>query len=301
MTSSIAATVASSDHYVLGEGPFWDGTRDRLLWVDIARGTVIAGRLDHDRSIRATEQFTLPETVGAVAPARDGTLLVAGAERLYRRALDGGLQAGPRLLPAGRQRRLNDGKPDPTGAFVVGSLSLGGQSSNETLMRVDGDGRVRVLDDDLTLSNGLAWTADGRILYSVDTLSQTVYARNFDPFTGEVGMRRTVVRLELGFPDGMCLDAEEHLWVAVWGQGEVHRYSPHGELEQIVTVPAPHVSSVAFAGPMLETLVITTAREGLSTGQLAARPLSGHLFTTEPGVLGLPQPQWDGTFTPENE
>jgi sugar lactone lactonase YvrE len=110
----------------------------------------------------------------------------------------------------------------------VGSLCLTGASSAETLAVVDSDGRVTELDDDLTLSNGLAWTADGTLLYSVDTLRQCVYRRAYDPQTGTAAQRTVFLKLRVGFPDGICLDAEEHLWVAVSGLGQVRRYTPAG-------------------------------------------------------------------------
>jgi sugar lactone lactonase YvrE len=294
MPTVTTARPANAETCELGEGPVWDAARNRLLWVDIRRGLVLVGELRDGDEIKIVERVTFGETVGAVAVSESGDWLVAGAEELLIRTSEGTVTRGPRLLPASSGRRLNDGRPDPAGRFVVGSLSLGGASHTEVLVRIDEDGDIRSLDDDLTLSNGLAWTADGTRMYSIDTLRRVVFARSYEPDTGGVGARTEFLRFEGGFPDGMCLDAEEHLWIAMWGLGRVHRYSPDGELVAIVEVPAPHTSSVAFAGPDLDLLVITTATQELTETQVAEFPESGRLFITRPGVRGLPQTPWNG-------
>jgi sugar lactone lactonase YvrE len=134
-------------------------------------------------------------------------------------------------------------------------------------------------------------------MYSIDTLRQTVFVRDYDPQTGTAGPREPFLTVDEGYPDGMCLDVDEHLWIAMWGLGQVHRYSPAGGLVSVIEVPAPHVSSVAFAGPGLDTLVITTATQDLTDEQLARFPDSGRLFTASPGVAGLPQALWSGSHT----
>lgn len=290
------ARAATCQSYDLAEGPFWDPVREQVLWVDIRRGQVLAGSLRPSGAINVTQTVGFPGTVGAVAPTADGDWLVAGADRLFMRTADGEVVPGPRLLPASSGRRLNDGKPDPAGRYVVGSLCLNGPSSAEMLAVVDFDGTVTEIDSDLTMSNGLAWTPDGALLYSVDTLRRRVYRRAYDPRTGTAAPRSVFIELDDGLPDGICLDAAEHLWVAVWGLGQVCRYTPDGQLDVIVRVPAPHTSSVTFAGPDLGTLVITTATQDLTERHLAEYPLSGRLFTFEPGVRGFPQTLWSGRW-----
>ena len=166
------------------------------------------------------------------------------------------------------------------------------------LVRLDADGRLAVLDDDLTLSNGLAWSSDGRRMFSVDTLARTVSVRDYDVGSGAVGPRRVHLRLEDGFPDGIAMDAADHLWVAVWGGGEVRRYAPDGALAGRVATGAPHTSSVAFAGDDLRLLVITTATSELSREQLRAHPDSGRMFTARVDVPGLPVAPWQGLGGP---
>jgi sugar lactone lactonase YvrE len=135
-------------------------------------------------------------------------------------------------------------------------------------------------------------------MFSVDTLRRTVSVRDYDPGSGAVGPRRVHLRLEDGFPDGIAMDADEHLWVAVWGGGEVRRYAPDGRLAGRVVTGAPHTSSVAFAGDDLRTLVITTATSELADDQLAAHPDSGRLFCARAGVPGLPVAPWQGLGGP---
>jgi len=291
----LTAVVATSLVHTLGEGPVWDAVSDRVVWVDITAGHVFAGELSHDRSIKIVDRTSFHGTVGAVAIGVDGEWLVAAGERVLIRRQNGGIELGPRIIPSGDRRRLNDGKVDPSGRFVVGTLHLDSDgSTTETLSIVDRDRSVRNLDADLTLSNGLGWTIDGSRMYSVDTLRRRISVRDYDAETGSAGPRSTFVQLEEGYPDGLTLDADDHVWVAIWGAGEVHRYSPTGELVTVVEVPAPHTSSVAFAGPLLDTLVITTATQGLDHEALAAFPDSGRVFTVIPGPVGVPQPRWAG-------
>jgi sugar lactone lactonase YvrE len=282
--------IATGISHHLGEGPTWDPIRGRILWVDITAGAVYSGRFAHGGAIDVDERIAFPDTAGAVAVSATGEWLVAGTHRLYTRSVEGEITAGPPLVDQ-PERRLNDGKPDPRGRFVVGTKGPGG----EMLLRVDADGTATVLDDDLTLSNGLAWTGDGRTLYSIDTLSRRIHVRDYDPTTGKAGARRAFLEIAAGYPDGMTIDSEDHLWIAVWGEGCVIRVSPNGDIVGKLEFPAPHVSCATFAGPDLDTLVITTATEGMSPEDLAAHPLSGRLFTVRTGHRGIHPNLWAGT------
>ncbi|MEV0899989.1 SMP-30/gluconolactonase/LRE family protein [Actinoplanes sp. NPDC049802] len=289
MTTHFTARPATTDGYHLGEGPLWDPGRQRLLWVDITAGAVHEGRLDTATGeIAHTRARTFDSTVGAVAVAADGGLLVAERHTLVHVDDRTGTRTPlARLLPADRHSRLNDGAVDPAGRFLVGSLAQDDRTGEELLLRQDGT----VLDDDLRLSNGLAWSPDGSRLYSIDTLPGTVWTRDYDPATGATGPRRRAFTLH--HPDGMCADADGNLWIALWGGGRVERRTPDGDLLAVVTVDAPHTSSVTFAGPGLNTLVITTARQDLSPADLARHPHSGRLFTARVDAVGLPTTYWN--------
>lgn len=290
----ITPAPATTEVFALAEGPLWDAARDRLLWVDILAGEVLEGRLD-GLGIAVTARHRFEGTVGAVAVAPDGTLLVAAQEHLVVQRPDGSRRDGPRVVPPGEGRRTNDGGTDPAGRFLVGTLRLDGPSDREVLVRLEPDGSLTRLDADLTLSNGLAWSPDGRLLYSVDTLRRTVFVRDHDPGSGDVGERRVHLVLDDGHPDGIAADAEDHLWIAVHGAGEVRRHRRDGAVVARLRLPAPHTTSVAFAGEDLRTLVVTTASGELSDDQRRAYPESGRLFTCRVDVPGVPVAPWSGS------
>jgi sugar lactone lactonase YvrE len=265
-----------------------------VLWVDINAGSVYAGRLQ-DGVVTPDREMRFNETVGAVVCDAAGRLLVAGARRVY--VIDGESRAviHATLVPEDRSSRLNDGACDPAGRFVVGSMALDARTGEECLYRLELDGTVAVLDRDLTISNGLAWSPAGDVMYSTDTIPGVVWSRPYDAATGQWGERSAVIRLDqAGWPDGLCTDIDGNLWVAIWGGGEVRCYTPAGERLATVSVPAPHTTSVAFAGPGRDTLLITTATDQLSAAQLDEFPLSGRLFTARVGAVGLPVTPWSG-------
>lgn len=280
------ATPATDRVFRLAEGPVWDDRTQRLLWVDILAGKVLIGRLDPDDRITIHEELAFEAMVGAVALTNGDGLLVAAQNRLVRVWPDGDRRAGPALFED-PGRRFNDGKPDPAGRFLVGTMRLSGSSATEELLRVEG-AKVEVIDADITLSNGLAWTVDGSRMYSVDTGTRVIRARAYDPVTGRVGQWWPFAMLTAGHPDGVCIDAEDHLWVAVWGEGAVLRFAPDGAVVDRLEVAAPYTSSVAFAGPDLDVLVVTTASDDHAVLEIADHPHSGRLFTARPGVRGVP-------------
>jgi sugar lactone lactonase YvrE len=273
------AHVAAPEVHTLAEGPLWDGPRNRLLWVDIKAGAVHIGALDGDRVVR-TDSLVVGGTAGAVVSGRTGELLVAGTETLLVVGAEGEVTPGPRVLPAGSGRRLNDGACDPDGVFLVGSMAFDERPGGEVLVRVTADRTVTIIDDGLSLSNGLAWSPDGSLFYSIDTTPKVIYVRSDD------GPRREFLRPEVA-PDGMCADAEGYLWVACYGAAEVRRYAPDGTQTGVVEVGAPNVTCPAFVGPKLDRLLITTAR---SDGD----PDSGRLFLADVGAVGLPVTPWAG-------
>lgn len=293
----LRARAASPTVHALAEGPWWDAAGERLVWVDIEAGTVHEGRLAGDR-VTATRSSHVDRQVGAAVPSTDGRILVAGRSRLWVLEPDGSRTAGPEVLPADAERRLNDGSCDPAGRFLVGSLSLGDRTDTEILCRLEDDGTLTTLDDDLALSNGLGWSPDGGTLYSVDTLPGAVHARDYDVVTGRTGTRRDHLHVTDGYPDGLCVDAEGNLWIAIFGAGEVRCFSPSGALLHTVEVDAPHTTSAAFVGPDLDTLVITSGRVEMSEAEHAAHPESGSLFLADVGVRGLVRTPWNGRGIP---
>jgi len=282
------AKPASEKRYELAEGPYWDAPRNRLLWVDILRGLVLEGSLEGDR-VKVSGEHRFGEMVGAVVAADDGSLLVAGQERLVVIEPDGTRTPGPRIIAEGVDARNNDGATDPSGRFLIGTLSLGREANRECLYRAESDGSLFAIDTDLGLSNGLAWSPDGRTFYSVDTLAGIVWKRDYsDP----LGARERFLSIEGGYPDGICTDAEANLWVAVWGAAEVRKFSPQGKQMAVVHTSAPHTSSVAFVGERLDRLLITSARQDLDQQLLDSFPDSGSLFLADVDAVGVPTTPW---------
>ncbi|MET0929235.1 MAG: SMP-30/gluconolactonase/LRE family protein [Aeromicrobium sp.] len=280
--------------FTLAEGPVWDAARERILWVDIIEGTVLVGRLSGD-GIEIEAEHDFETYVGTTVPATDGSLLVAGTRTLTRLDPDGTRRTSAPEPSVGPRDRFNDGICDAQGRLLIGTLSLPKDHRDQRLLQVDGSS-VRVLEDDLGLANGMAFSPDDSLLYTVDSVPGRVWVRSYDHATGAPGERELLIDLPDVTPDGMCVDAEGHLWIAIWGGGQVRRYSPAGDLVDVIELPAPHVTSVAFVGPALDRLVVTTARSELSDTQLGAHPLSGALFLTRPGVSGLPTHPWNGTL-----
>lgn len=296
MTDQSASVVtATSDSYFLAEGPLWDPIRERVWWVDVLEGQVHCAKLQPDGTLHLESTLQAPDTAGALALAADGKILVAGRHRVWMRDAEGEFLPGPRLLPEGSSRMLNDGAVDPFGRFVVGSLDQNEERGVDSLQRIEANGELTCIDADLSLSNGLDWSVDGSTFYSVDTLTGRVFRRRYGP--SDMSSREVFVSIADGYPDGLCVDADDHVWVAIWGTGEVRRFDPQGKHVHTISVPAPHASSVAFIGVELETMLITTAREDLDPEQLAGFPDSGRLFTVDCGVRGKVSRLWGG-FAP---
>jgi len=256
-------------------------TSGELAWVDIRRGEV--HRLE--RSAGTHRVAVLGEPVGAVVETGDGLLLGACRSGLRMVGSDAGSSPLVVPLPAGAaDLRMNDGKADPAGRFVGGTMSTHSPPRPHAgaLWSFGSDGPVELVGA-TTISNGLAWSGDESTMFYIDTPTHRVDAFDYDVATGRVSGRRTVVTIEAddGDPDGMCIDVDGGLWVALWGGAAVHRYVG-GRLDAIVEVPTPYVTCPAFAGPDLDELVITTASEPFGAPTRGA----GDVYVVRPGVTG---------------
>jgi sugar lactone lactonase YvrE len=288
------AWVATTRRHVLAEGPVWWAEKSEIIWIDVEEGQVFTGRLTGE-VIEPAQEFEFAGRVGAAVPGDDGSLLVAKHDRLVVVDIRGHRSEGPAIIPPGVDSRSNDGKCDPRGRFLIGTLALDDRHGQEFLLRWELDGSLTTLDSNLTLSNGLAWSPDGALLYSTDTVPGVIWERDYDAETGSSGPRRQYLHIDDGYPDGICVDALGNVWVAIWGGGEVRSFSPAGILRDRVHVAAPHVSSVAFVGDDLSTLLITTASRDLSPDELRAYPGAGQLFLAKVGVGGTPVRTWDSS------
>jgi sugar lactone lactonase YvrE len=267
--------------------------------VDILAGRVYRDRVDADGGLVPVGTYQVPGTVGAVTPVQsdDGWLLAAGRGFVYL-GPDGSLRSLAEVAPAGT--RMNDGACDPQGRFWAGTLADDHHAGGGALYRLDWTGRTELILDGLTISNGLGWSPDGDTMYLVDSGPRVIHAFAFDAEAGTISDERVLVRVpeQVGAPDGMTVDAAGDLWVAVFGGGQIHRYSPDGVLRQVLSVPATQSTSCAFAGPGLNRLYVTTATEAWSDEQRRAEPAAGLVYrfdtdaTGRPAALFRPNPAW---------
>jgi sugar lactone lactonase YvrE len=268
-----------------GEGAGWHRADGVLNVVDMLAGDVVT--LGDDGAV---SRLHVGEVAAAWRERTAGGLVVA-------------VERGFALLDAeGRTEwsvdawtdpsiRMNDGACDPQGRFYCGSMAYDERPEAATLWRLDTDGSVHPVLERLTISNGLVWSLDGSTAYHIDTPQGRVDGYSFDAEAGSFADRRTVAEVAGGSPDGMTIDAEGGLWVAIWRGSAVHRYSPDGELTAVVEVDARQVTSVAFGGAAYDRLFVTTSREGLDPGD---DPRAGAVFVADVGVRGVPLASYDG-------
>jgi sugar lactone lactonase YvrE len=256
----------------------------RLLFVDIY------GKNVHLFSPQGGEHlcFSTSAVVGAVVVCQDDSLLLACHDRFVRCDSRGErqIQVGDFRLD-GERVRFNDGKVDPWGRFVVGSMDWEQSIPLGQLYMLWPDTSVTTVFDQVTVSNGLAWSADGKTLYYIDTPKHCVERCDVDGESGQLSGRRRAFEVADGAPDGMAIDDEGCLWVALWDGGRVQRYTPEGQLLGVVRLPdGGRVSSIAFGGQDMSTLYITTAHTDLSEQELASAGHAGDLFAFQAPVTG---------------
>jgi sugar lactone lactonase YvrE len=263
----------------VGEGPVWDASAGAVHWVDILDGSVHTSRWSDGR----TRSRQLPWMVGAAVPAAGGFVLAAepGFAHLHD---DGRVEQVPPLLPAGH--RMNDAKCDRAGRLWAGSTAIDFTPGAGTLAVLAPGAPPRTVLDGLTLPNGLGWSTDDRTFHLVDTLQRVLRSYPFDLATGELGPPREVARWDDGetIPDGLAVDAEDHLWIAMWDGGRLERRSPAGDLVATVGLPVRRPTSCAFVGDDFATLCVTSAAEGVAEPS----PLDGAVLLVDVGVRGAP-------------
>lgn len=285
---------------VLSEGPRWHEERQELLWVDILGKQVHRGTLDGDGALDELSTITLDRHVGAVAPAEAGGYVVAAGQGFLHISQDGTVRELAQPAAGEPGVRMNDGACDPQGRFWAGTMAYDERPGAGTLYRLELDGSTTTMLTGLTISNGIGWSPDGAVMYLNDSGSGNVFAFAFDGPTGAITGQRTLVRMEPPgvVPDGLTVDEEGGIWVAVWGGGVVRRYLPDGSLAETVELPVERPTSCAFGGPDRSTLFVTSARADLSGTELARQPCAGHVFAVEGlGVRGLPALPYRGTLS----
>jgi sugar lactone lactonase YvrE len=271
----------------LGEGPHWDAASASLLFVDINQGVV--HQLDPVTGVDAV--LPVAPYVSLVVPVGDGSgdRVCAVKGDVVVLARDG--TVGPRrVLEADRPgNRINDGKADPAGRLWCGSMSLTWEPERSSLYRVDATGVSEAVPG-VTLSNGLDWDAERGRMYYIDSPTQRVDVFDYDHATGAIANRRPFATIDPadGLPDGMTVDADGCVWVALFGGGALRRYDPDGALMTVLELPVRHPTSIAFGGPELATMFVTTSRHKLTEAERADQPNAGAIVVVDAGVRGRP-------------
>jgi sugar lactone lactonase YvrE len=263
-----------------GEGPVWSERWGGLRWVDMLAGDILS--LVADGTI---DRRHVGSVAAALRPRQQGGAVI-GVERGFAlEEADGTLKHLDELW-SDTNVRMNEGGCDPDGRFYCGSMAYDQQPGAGALYRLDPDGSVQVVLENVTISNGLEWSPDGSRAYYNDSPTQRIDVFDYEAESGLSGRRPFAeVPAEVGLPDGLTVDEEGGIWVALYGGGSVRRYTPDGMLDYVIEVPAKQVTACTFGGSGLDQLFITTSREDLKPGE---DPLAGSLFRASGGVAGMP-------------
>jgi sugar lactone lactonase YvrE len=277
----------------LGECPVWSVEEQALYWVDIRAPAL--HRLDPDTG--AARTWPMPSRIGSFGLRESGGAVVALEDGFHLLDFETGrLQFvdGPERVPG---TRFNDGKVSPDGRFFAGTMDEEQLSRPiATLFRLDPDLSLHRVVEDLVVSNGLAWTSDGRTMYHSDSKGPVIWAYDYDPESGAVSHRREVARPteEIGRPDGAATDEQGYYWSAGISAGVLNRWSPDGRLDRSIPLPCSNPTAPCFGGPDLRTVFVTSLRHDLPPEVLAAKPLSGGIFAVRVDVPGVPISRFRG-------
>lgn len=280
--------VAFEAKATLGESPRWDAAAGALWWVDLPAGIV------HRNEIRTGrhQMWNLAEPVSALLFDEDSCPLVACAGGIYTLPADGERRLAIAIEPGETNRLPNDAACDSRGRLWISTLDRSFRWGAGRLYRV-ADGRAEPMAGDFTIPNGIGFSPDERLMYVADSYQASIDVFDFDAAAGTVANRRrfTSVDPANGFPDGLCVDSDGAVWLALFGGGAVRRYSPEGAVIDGIDLPVTQVTSCTFGGACMDELFITTARMGdgrpLTAAELDAQPLAGDVFTVRTRVTGI--------------
>ena len=276
----------------LGEGPIWDSRTETLYWIDILEKRIYCG---------GEVLLQLDDLIGCIAPRKSGGLVIASGEsgRLSFASLElDSLKltalASPTDEPS--NNRFNDGKCDPRGRFLAGTMDMGEIDPFGSLYSFNGRSITKLLSH-VTISNGMAWSPNHNTFYYIDTPTREVKAFDYDIDTGAIANPRLAIHIpaEYGWPDGMTSDTQGNLWIAMWGGAQVTKWDANtGKLLEQIPVPAKNVSSCVFGGTNRNELYVTSARKGLDEATMEQYPLTGGVFRIQTNVEGMPTFEFEG-------
>ncbi len=272
----------------LGEGPAWDAKTQSLYWVDILEKRIYAGN---------EILVELDDYVGCLAPCKNGHLILGSRLSLVDfEPASSKMTTLASLSSEPLTNRINDGKCDPKGRFLVGTMDMNEKEASGSLYSFDGK-VITCLLDGIRISNGLAWSPDHKIFYYIDTPTRKVKAFDYDLAGGQIANQRIAIEVpeSLGWPDGMTSDTDGNLWIAHWRGAQITRWNPNtGRLLDQVSMPVLQPSSCVFGGKDMNELYVTSARVGMSEADLVRYPLSGGLFKINTNVIGMRTFEFDG-------
>lgn len=291
MTQESEARLVADVHAVLGEGPVWVAAEQALYWVDIKGRKIF--RIDAEERLTT---WDTPYRIGSLAPRESGGFIAGTEHGLAHVQLEA--ERFELLFDPEEERetnRFNDGKVDRQGRFFAGTMDDEEQRDSGAFYRIHHDLSCVRVDDGYRVTNGPAFSPDGRTMYTNDSARQVTYAFHFAPDGTPVGRRELARYGEgQGYPDGMTVDAEGCLWIAFWDGWCLRRLSPEGEIISEHRVPVAKPTSCAFGGPDLHRLYVTSASIGLSENESAMQPNAGGLFMLSPGVRGIAERPFAG-------
>ena len=270
---------------ILAESIIWDKSGD-LMWCDITSGLLHRSPFDSQEDGSADGVLVLPPPLASFAPAVGGCYVASLGDRVVLVDSAGSITRTLATIAHSHDgMRLNEGKVDPFGRWVTGSMNLVTDAADAALYSVDNNGALATLRGGFGVANGFEWSEDGATIYFTDTAVETIYRGDYS-HSGEI---TNVEPFHSGEPhDGLVMDSQGFLWSGIYGGGRVVRYSPDGREVESVELPAPNITSVAFGGPDLSTLFVASARENLTEDQLEQHPLSGAIFAIDTNVHGRP-------------
>ena len=280
------ATVEGATRSELGEGPIWQSQSGSLFWIDIDAGLL------HRLSPAGQTTRSLGAAAGSVVPRAAGGLLIAFADRLLVEDAAGETVMSVDTTAIAPRHRFNDGACDSSGRYWTGTIATEFGSEPGVFLRLDPDGDLRVMREEVAFSNGIGWSPDESILYLIDSLDWVLLAFPFEVRRGELGVPRRLVEFDEGggLPDGLAVDADGSIWVARYGGAAIECYSDDGVLRDRVALEARQPTSLAFGSDDLATLWITSARQHLAE----PGPADGALLRLRPGATGLPSHTFGG-------
>ncbi len=268
----------------LGEGSIWDYNKKILYWIDIENGVLY----EYNPVLDTTLSHHAGKKIGTVVPETDSTVVLALEDGIYRMFLkDDTLEFLSKPASLEENQRFNDGKCDPSGRFWVGSM---GPDKSCFLYCMNNERSIIEILNGVTISNGIIWSLDSSKMYYIDTPTHQVRQFDFDNQSGNITAGKVIIEIPdtLGAPDGMTIDSEGKLWIALWGGYGVGRFDPvSGTLLEKINVPAKNITSCAFGGENLDILFITSASVGMTDDERSKLPDAGKLFSINPGVQGI--------------